>query len=166
MDNSPLGRLPPELRNHIAELSLTHDGYLWVDELHKTNGLTRTCRQMRTETHLLFLRSNTLVDDSDDNSMCAWLNALGAEAIGSIHRLEHCGAYFLEILPAGPRMQASELELPQDDHWAKESLLELYAKLGIVVRVAPGEEEEEDTYRTNRWVLFPPAEEDAKAAAL
>lgn len=61
MDDSPLNRLPAELRNRIYELVFDkHDVIPTVPlrKLSKYNGLTRTCRQIRKETHGMFFALN------------------------------------------------------------------------------------------------------------
>ncbi|KAK5124311.1 hypothetical protein LTR85_002014 [Meristemomyces frigidus] len=71
MDNSPLARLPPELRNDIYELALTHDRpYIIPTEQRRRSGLSgrglmRTCRTVRAETTLLFYASNDFVFKCD-----------------------------------------------------------------------------------------------------
>ncbi|KAK6393644.1 hypothetical protein LTR65_002516 [Meristemomyces frigidus] len=72
MDSSPLGGLPPELRNNIYELALQpdHQIKIWLVSEgleHKlgskghanTFALTRVCRQMRAESSQLFYSLNT-----------------------------------------------------------------------------------------------------------
>jgi hypothetical protein len=69
MDQSPLAKLPQKLRNRVFRYALTahHDNELgspraiYVDELRLDNGLTATCRQLRTESLSLFYSTNDFV---------------------------------------------------------------------------------------------------------
>lgn len=84
MENSPLAKLPAELRNNIWELALradkpvevTGDYYIeappvdfklapnQVQEMAKALALTQTCRQIHSECILLFFHVNTFEFDS------------------------------------------------------------------------------------------------------
>lgn len=58
MNHSPLARLPPELRNHIYELAFAKYTFADMDQKDEIkNALTRTCRQIRTESLGIFLSS-------------------------------------------------------------------------------------------------------------
>ncbi len=82
MDNSPLKRLPAELRNEISKLVLDHDGCLQVrynewparlvieDSAYHSNpswpdpyrlALAQTCKQLRGETKGLFFSTNYFI---------------------------------------------------------------------------------------------------------
>ena len=66
MDNSPLAKLSPELRNEIWRLCVTLDESGTPDTVvneHRSLGIppaiTRTCKQIRDESYLMFYASNT-----------------------------------------------------------------------------------------------------------
>ena len=60
MDESPLGDLSPELRNHIYDLILITNSQLGIllRRAAQFSHLTRTCRQIRSETRELFFANN------------------------------------------------------------------------------------------------------------
>lgn len=64
MENSPLGRLSPELRNKIYEIVFTplayshqKPGYTPLAIAARYNSMTKTCRQLRLETRAMFWNS-------------------------------------------------------------------------------------------------------------
>lgn len=64
MDQSPLHRIgnkafPAEVRNKIFKLAVTFDSPLSLASLADASGITRVCRQTRSETRLLFYASNS-----------------------------------------------------------------------------------------------------------
>lgn len=59
MDNLPLGKLPPELRNEIARLALVNGEWpIDLRLIRYANGLTQTCQQVRRETRAMFWSMN------------------------------------------------------------------------------------------------------------
>ena len=58
MDNSPLAKLPAELRNEIARLALEQESPLDLGLIRRDNGLTQTCKQLRGETRPMFWALN------------------------------------------------------------------------------------------------------------
>ncbi|KAK4554392.1 hypothetical protein LTR86_008600 [Recurvomyces mirabilis] len=104
MDGSPLGRLPPELRNYIYELVLQVSKPIHVrcTDLNNTRGFgasiafTTTCRAIRSESLGIFYAVNTFTlhttympeikkwgtksgDRLLNNSILAWTSAIGSE---------------------------------------------------------------------------------------
>lgn len=161
MDNSPLGRLPAELRNRISELSLTCHGGVYIDKVYEVNGLTSTCRQMRREAHLLFFRISEFIMFGgytngilDLATLPAQFRALGVEVVSQIPRLTLAAGR--SIVRVQPGLQPSAFELPRQVFGDEKTLLELYRELGLEIRVAP----------TGRgWIVFPPTKEDAQAVS-
>lgn len=96
MENSPLGRLAPELRNRIYEISF-QDPFDAVCSLRWVNyrsSLTRTCRKMRSETHAMFyasclLRASAGTDYSHPSlfKFCALLRLLGPSILCQLRSL-------------------------------------------------------------------------------
>jgi len=80
MDNSPLSKLPPELRNFIYELALHQDKPFnlhwsptqsvreaaWSHSPKQALALTATCHRIRSECSKLFYATNTFVLDCPD----------------------------------------------------------------------------------------------------
>lgn len=66
------GRLSPELRNRIYDLTVAHfDAYrrtrgLVLGNIRCYNSWTRTCRQIRGETHDMFYASHSLCASADE----------------------------------------------------------------------------------------------------
>lgn len=95
MDNSPLGRLSPELRNQIYELVFqpSNRSYLQVRPTRldaanfaQTIAIAQTCRQVRAEARLLFFATNDFRFDcsSAPKSLVAptrWLQNVGPDAL-------------------------------------------------------------------------------------
>jgi len=82
MDNSPLAKLPAELRNYIYELALTCDTpcrvrsvglnpQLLSPEQRQPLGLTATCKAIRAEPTKLFYANNSFVFTNGDSD-CAF----------------------------------------------------------------------------------------------
>jgi len=63
MDSSSFSRLSPELRNRVYEFSLTHTSAFQLQDIKHYNAMTRTCRQIRAESHLLFLANSDFTLD-------------------------------------------------------------------------------------------------------
>lgn len=76
MDNSPLSKLPSEIRNYISELVLIPEDWHWMrslpyshriapryPDLRKKAKLTATCKQLRDETRAMFWSHVTLFID-------------------------------------------------------------------------------------------------------
>lgn len=67
MENSPLRRLPPELRNRIYELAFRHlsrpGACSCIEHISEINDITRTCREIRSETHAMLFASCVLLCD-------------------------------------------------------------------------------------------------------
>jgi len=90
MDNSPLARLPSELRNRVYELALTvqMDYPIYLRDIDLHIGLTRTCRQARNESRPMFYAFNrfeiSLVDQQRATKLCRFLRLLSADTVCSI----------------------------------------------------------------------------------
>lgn len=96
MENSPFARLSPELRNRIWELSIKDFGPRYgvtidIVNMHKFNGLTRTCRQTRAESRAMFYANNDFFvhvwNETDVASVCRILQEIGPEALSCLQRL-------------------------------------------------------------------------------
>ena len=96
MENSPLGRLAPELRNRIYELVFgppkTPSTRVWLEYISAYNDLTRTCRQLRHETHAMFYTSHAFYQmvftSTDATRLCALLQLLGPEVVSQLRSLD------------------------------------------------------------------------------
>lgn len=158
MDKSPLARLPPELRNRIYEfaftLPLAKNYRSLSDHIKEHNGLTRTCRQLRSESRLLFFRLNhfwvciCLNADYEDGRRV--LKALGAYVVSRIGSVRSCSG--VTITPNVRGVQCSELKRMNAARTPENRLLEVYAELGLEVR----------EMRPGRWTVWPAAAEDAE----
>lgn len=93
MDNSPLGRLSPELRNQIFAVALQESYTINLSILMAFTGLTRTCRQIRAETHGVFYSNNAFdiilrhEQPKTVTSVCRWLSALNPHTVLRINAL-------------------------------------------------------------------------------
>lgn len=114
MDESPLARLSPELRNRIYENLFTpedipsyaHEEQLTLDitansviagtEFRKAIALVQTCRQLRTETRLMFFSGCTFHICAEDcidvlrgqaTLAAHYLRSLGPEVLRVVHQL-------------------------------------------------------------------------------
>lgn len=82
---SPLFKLPAELRNTVYRLVLTGEGPLTVkkDEIGNLMALLRTCKQTREEASSIFYSENRFIFPLDGRSIDAgleWLKGLGRNA--------------------------------------------------------------------------------------
>ena len=99
MEDSPLQRLPPELRNHIFKLALTADRPIKLEDLHEKTALIRTCKQIRQEGSAIFYMCNRFsfifVQDTEDAvaKLCVFLRRLGPKI------LQHIGSLRVVIMP-------------------------------------------------------------------
>lgn len=93
MENSPLSRLPPELRNYIYELTLIERNDIKINKprtchnpsrVWKPPPLLQTCGQLRTEALPVYYSNNkfVVVENfwSEPVTLEAWLGTIGAEA--------------------------------------------------------------------------------------
>ncbi|EME83121.1 uncharacterized protein MYCFIDRAFT_85387 [Pseudocercospora fijiensis CIRAD86] len=69
MDSSPLKRLPGEVLQRIIKLALSHDEPLALSKISSYNGLTQTCRQLRSDTWALFWKFNTFREQEPTEKM-------------------------------------------------------------------------------------------------
>lgn len=96
MDNSPFARLSPELRNKIYQLALRKSTKWSIDidltQLARSNQLTRTCRQVHSETHAMFYAINEffvcIYNKRDADQLETLLDHLGPETVSCIRCLE------------------------------------------------------------------------------
>ncbi|CAK4016673.1 Hypothetical predicted protein [Lecanosticta acicola] len=91
MEESRIGRLPPELRNLVYEYSLSEpDGV----EIWREPGLLRTCKAIRAEAELMFYVNDFSVDVHEDrmsHALCKWLKSKSETRLKLIRSLSvHC----------------------------------------------------------------------------
>ena len=95
MDNSPLAKLPAELRSQIYDLALRKERVIlrtndWAIDIHCLsywNGITQTCRRLREESHALLFslhRWHVTLKVSQLENFCAFLHAVGPRALDGI----------------------------------------------------------------------------------
>jgi len=100
MDNSPLSRLSPELRNKIYELVLLGTREVRIDVADPANQvhhpLTQTCRQIYTEAKYIDYAHTDVIFDSygsgrlgDSKHLAEWLRIMGADACKALHSIDH-----------------------------------------------------------------------------
>lgn len=98
MDESPLAKLPPELRNRIYELALRQENpvrlhwTIWPEEkVHHMDAtrstptilaLTKTCRQIRQESNKLFYAVNRFIVDCRRMELCSTLMDVLVQQLG------------------------------------------------------------------------------------
>lgn len=109
MDKSQLARLSPELRNHIYELCLRdNQGSIQICDVGEYNQLTQTCRQVRSETQVLFYTLNdfhTAVRNDQLERFCTFLQAIGPDVLSQVRALHF---RIIEMLPCpGVPLQCS-----------------------------------------------------------
>ncbi|KAK5122037.1 hypothetical protein LTR85_004283 [Meristemomyces frigidus] len=92
MENSPLARLAPELRNRIYELVFEGENVVSMDTAKNLNHpLTMTCRQVRDESLLMYYSATRFrFFGRSSGRLRKWLRALGREACASIKALYDC----------------------------------------------------------------------------
>jgi len=121
MDNSPFGRLSPELRNKIYNLALpplrvlrpAFEGRLDTSFHHP---LTNNCRQLRAETLLMnyegmhiWPSAKVCYQEAQTEKFAAWLNTLGAVACKNICCID---AFFCSFRDLEQRMRRPSLKSP------------------------------------------------------
>lgn len=105
MDNSPLMRLPPELRNRIYDLVVIESQPITISIRKRRFGtpmrppaLLHNCRQLRAEASPVYYSSNIFIAEEGQRSTLGpletWLRMIGEEARGLVHRI-HFNVYFL-----------------------------------------------------------------------
>ncbi|KAK5114558.1 hypothetical protein LTR85_010135 [Meristemomyces frigidus] len=167
MDNSPFARLPPELRNRIFDLALTRSNgcRIELDQMQNYNQLTRTCRQIRAETHAVFYSQNDFLvgSDYDNKWVCKFrelLRLLGAEIVGRIkvlHIWDSCllvGVLVLETVAK---------QCPSVEHLGRvtfspygigleneRQVLSVYEELGLIVR-----QQDSSSSTVSNWAVLP-----------
>ncbi|KAK5122967.1 hypothetical protein LTR85_003533 [Meristemomyces frigidus] len=88
MDNSPFARLSAELRNEIYRAVFDDDESVDLKQ-DLEPALTRTCRQLRTESALLFYKNARFSANYDDQGTVAkWLGSLNTQKAGAISYLQ------------------------------------------------------------------------------
>lgn len=106
MDNSPLGRLSPELRNHIYAqvFSSPRDVSLLAQQYEGKiqHSITKVCRQLRTETLLMDYANTDFKDfwagNANCDKTCAWLRRLGPHGCSAMRSL---GGMFISEKQSG-----------------------------------------------------------------
>lgn len=194
MENSPLGRLAPELRNRIYELTFEDPGPFTnpvdLGSISKANGLTRTCRVVRGETHTMFYASHRLQEDRHVDTVgrsaptaqfCALLRLLGPAILCRLRSLTFSywvnahGAFSsekfdVEIVGEDQRAkgETSSIELDGDTlvHLrvvVREKILGILADMGLDVEVVV--QDGRRTSRKERWILAKPTNDGGKASS-
>ncbi|KAK4539650.1 hypothetical protein LTR36_010476 [Oleoguttula mirabilis] len=157
MDKSPFAHLSAELRNRIYELAL-HDTYpdgidlVWLD---KHNALTRTCRQMRAESHIMFYHLNdfsvTVIGYRWDSRhqgyiprgfmkrVAALLELLGPGILSSMKRLALKEQHTTEFVICNPSFEwllgDDPVKVEQTDFWgAYAPIKQAFLDAGVMVK--------------------------------
>lgn len=124
MDNSPLLRLPPELRNHIYDLVFAEGGTINIDAPHypqeiQVPTLLHTCRQLRAEASSVYYSTHIFVARVSRRhglspALKDWLRKIGVEGralIRAIHLEPGLTGFRLEEAEKYSRLCAEELEI-------------------------------------------------------
>lgn len=126
MDNSPLARLPRELRDHIYELVLSFKSHLYLHDDDPDNParlpcgqLTRVCRQLRAETQPIFYSSNkfmvnALWKPATEIRLAAGLRALGPEIVCRIRQIYICWHHQTSYINSGMGKEQSIADVAGD----------------------------------------------------
>lgn len=154
MESSPFAKLSPELRNEIYELALrSNRTTLELRDMKNYNGLTQTCRQIRTECQAMLYALNNFAFTTSNRRLakfCAFLEALGPTVIPQLRSLR---LLIIERVPCrGAPLQCSQnieicgsetaevkLELtakyhPINPRGVEAVLYETLVKMGVQVR--------------------------------
>jgi hypothetical protein len=91
MENSSFAKLSPELRNQIYELVLrSNRATLELRDIKAYNGLSQTCRQLRTESQQMLYSLNNFTFTTSNRKLekfCAFLRAVGPAVIPQMRSL-------------------------------------------------------------------------------
>ncbi|KAK4544186.1 hypothetical protein LTR36_004396 [Oleoguttula mirabilis] len=120
MDRSPLAKLSPELRNSIWKLLVTEDEPLQVSVTLPTTvvppPITKVCRQIRSECHLMFYAMNTFRLDIPSGDECA---AEGEAAVTDLFQESVAKAilWMEAVMVESHKVVSLELHVAVNSHW-------------------------------------------------
>ncbi|KAK4552614.1 hypothetical protein LTR86_010258 [Recurvomyces mirabilis] len=162
MDDSPLGRLPRELREYIYVLALTKSCNIRLQEIEHHTTLTQTCRQARTEGLPIFFAVNNFYDKLRDDewyqkhSFGSVLKSLGGDIVARMGNLtlwngdDTCEYYKFVLVPSPADAHSRDGHLMHRERYrtqAMQSLMDVYEELGLCTRVWGLGSEGDDTIR-------------------
>lgn len=119
MDNSPLMRLPPELRNHIYDFAIGEGRAITVADYRHPQVPTvlHICRQARAEASSVYYSTHVFVAESQFGPSLAlkdWLSMIGPKGralIRAIHMKPLLTGFSLATAEVSSRLCAEELEI-------------------------------------------------------
>ncbi|KAK5117797.1 hypothetical protein LTR85_008772 [Meristemomyces frigidus] len=173
MENSPLNRISPELRNRIYELVFTPEREVECLDSGAVGNiqhpLTKTCRQIRAET-LMMDYANTHYsspgsyywdqDDGGGEELSVWLKKIGPQACSTIrslhafHGQEKCKERVSEFISRGGSVEILDVlgNLRWMGEWAP-AVARTLREMGIQLRLV---EERGDIFTYWRVEVVPP----------